>query len=947
MPASTPQRAKSNQFTSTTDDAGDRGQTQVSSGVYDDILSLHRSIGNGAVTRLLQSSLEGAGQPLERPVLKEMEARFSEDFSDVRIHTDLSAARSARTMRSNAFTLGRNVVFGAGKYAPEHTQGKRLLAHELAHVLQQRRGGGLTGYRSPALGETEADRVADSALAGESLPKLTPTPLGIQCQGRPGQEADEPIITLHFFKLYWVDQVPPIEEIKRALVAGGFVDGTVMQSSKAVPEGNPTNPTGWSFVHPRHGEVTHLTVTRDEFKGRKIFSVHGFSDFPGQSKGPTGGGTGTGTTHGPDGGTPRTEQGKPITAPQGATGQQETGDEIPTRDYDTLLKDNPQWQRMSKEDRKLLQEYAKMSGEDLSKQSGPAPSNKSVKLSIALRLASGWPEEIKEAAKNAFTDPGFVIMLVLTLGIYVGLWLVPDPSLITKVAAGVLTAVLLLQFAWEDIYGLAKAWFDLEARCDKATTIPELKAAGDEFSRKVGSVGFDILLFIATWGLGKAVGPKLAKVGAARNLKVAEGGVKTAETKVATAESQPGTGVKQPATPESARLIDTAKANAKGTTATAVLDALAELLPKEAQAGLKNFRNQIAGGDLQVLKALEGRNAAGENISKFLADRGVSPDVQQAARAEVERAQFELDKANLKLARAKLIESRTIKDPQLRENVRQQQYSAIKMLLQKIGAFDTPEMVEALKKGDTSRVVAELQRVLRQLTQPQVAEAQGAVGEAMQRTQLQTKYANRQGVKFFSNIAIVRRVAGYRSINEWRVAEEARIKQADPAIDPAKLQRMLSRGAARYFEYGGELYESVAEVDALVTEPGAKGKPRPVEVAEVKTGRQDRAGTAAEQLDKAVDALKQLGSGQGSDLKIFELKGKNQLGTEMTDAFDLARLGQVQRTAVGAKGEAFPTELELTVDELAGLARSLVTNLPPAKPQTIPPTALPRQEKRE
>src|SRR4029079_2650254 len=120
------------------------------------------------------------------------------------------------------------------------------------------------------------------------------------------------------------------------------------------------------------------------------------------------------------------------------------------------------------------------------------------KIAMALKLSSSWPAEVLEAAKQSFSDPFFVIMLVVTLGIYVGLWLVPEPTMLTKVLAGVLTGVLLLQFAWEDIYGLSKAWFTLGDRCKEATTIEELKRAGDAFARKVGSVGFDILLFIAT-----------------------------------------------------------------------------------------------------------------------------------------------------------------------------------------------------------------------------------------------------------------------------------------------------------------------------------------------------------------------------------------------------------------------------------------------------------------
>jgi hypothetical protein len=64
------------------------------------------------------------------------EPRFGQDFSKVRVHTDSRAARSARDLNARAFTLGRDIVMGAGQYSPGTSEGKRLLAHELTHVIQ-------------------------------------------------------------------------------------------------------------------------------------------------------------------------------------------------------------------------------------------------------------------------------------------------------------------------------------------------------------------------------------------------------------------------------------------------------------------------------------------------------------------------------------------------------------------------------------------------------------------------------------------------------------------------------------------------------------------------------------------------------------------------------------------------------------------------------------------
>lgn len=68
------------------------------------------------------------------------EGRLGHDFSDVKIHTDSGAAKAAQAVNARAFTVGKDVVFGAGQYAPGTDSGKRLLAHELSHVVQQSEG---------------------------------------------------------------------------------------------------------------------------------------------------------------------------------------------------------------------------------------------------------------------------------------------------------------------------------------------------------------------------------------------------------------------------------------------------------------------------------------------------------------------------------------------------------------------------------------------------------------------------------------------------------------------------------------------------------------------------------------------------------------------------------------------------------------------------------------
>jgi hypothetical protein len=85
------------------------------------------------------NSMRGAGTPLSPSVRAYFEPRFGAHFGQVRVHTDTQAANTARAVQARAFTVGRDVVFGASEYAPTTMSGRKLLAHELTHVIQQSR----------------------------------------------------------------------------------------------------------------------------------------------------------------------------------------------------------------------------------------------------------------------------------------------------------------------------------------------------------------------------------------------------------------------------------------------------------------------------------------------------------------------------------------------------------------------------------------------------------------------------------------------------------------------------------------------------------------------------------------------------------------------------------------------------------------------------------------
>lgn len=89
------------------------------------------------------------GTPLGSRARTFMENRFGHDFSRVRVHTDRVAARSAQDLQAHAYTVGRHIYFNENRYDPDSAEGKRLLAHELTHVVQQARSSDLTIQRAP------------------------------------------------------------------------------------------------------------------------------------------------------------------------------------------------------------------------------------------------------------------------------------------------------------------------------------------------------------------------------------------------------------------------------------------------------------------------------------------------------------------------------------------------------------------------------------------------------------------------------------------------------------------------------------------------------------------------------------------------------------------------------------------------------------------------------
>jgi hypothetical protein len=125
-----------------------------------------------AAPRSVHETLCSPGQPLDVSTRAFMEPPFGQDFSQVRVHTDAQAAESARAVNAQAYTAGSDIAFGRAQYAPETWSGKELLAHELAHTVQQDQHKNSTGVGNLEVGdpadsaEREAERVGRSVVEG-------------------------------------------------------------------------------------------------------------------------------------------------------------------------------------------------------------------------------------------------------------------------------------------------------------------------------------------------------------------------------------------------------------------------------------------------------------------------------------------------------------------------------------------------------------------------------------------------------------------------------------------------------------------------------------------------------------------------------------------------------------------------------------------------------------
>ena len=186
-----------------------------------------------AATENAIAGLSGRGQELPEDIRSFMEPRFDADFSGVRIHTDSHADELARSVDAQAFTVGRNVVFGAGHYAPNTERGKRLLAHELTHVIQQQ-GGQRSVQRRPD-SQTQFGGMGRTPGRGQHGSRAGEGPGSRRLRGQGRAAADDG--ALHPVVPFLIDRSAP-------LVHAAFPRAVLSQAQRGA-ERSSSSTTSW------------------------------------------------------------------------------------------------------------------------------------------------------------------------------------------------------------------------------------------------------------------------------------------------------------------------------------------------------------------------------------------------------------------------------------------------------------------------------------------------------------------------------------------------------------------------------------------------------------------------------------------------------------------------------------------------------------------------------
>jgi len=226
---------------------------------------------HAAASPIVKDVLEGSGQPLDTDTRTFMESRFGHDFSKVRVHNNTQAGESSAAVHALAYTIGQSIVFRAGQYAPGTTEGRRLLAHELTHVVQQKKANGnsLTGDTinqpsDPA--EHEAEHVAQTVVRGAHAPQVVSIGRGMQ-RDDGGAKAPAALKLLDTFETKFPDAAKLIRSNKPAMDLVNEAESAGVQFGGYSED----SPLKWDWPYTEGNKVYVPKASTDKIRAMSDF----------------------------------------------------------------------------------------------------------------------------------------------------------------------------------------------------------------------------------------------------------------------------------------------------------------------------------------------------------------------------------------------------------------------------------------------------------------------------------------------------------------------------------------------------------------------------------------------------------------------------------------------------------------------------------------------------
>ncbi|HTB80779.1 MAG TPA: DUF4157 domain-containing protein [Opitutaceae bacterium] len=242
-------------------------------------LDTQKETGPASLPTIVQAGLASAGTTLNEETRAQMESRFEFDFSQVRIHASPRAANSAAALSARAYTVGTDIVFGRNQYSPASSSGRKLIAHELAHVVQQRGKASGTPRAISTTGEQEAAAASEAATAGHPVRVGPISAPGVQREAQSFDQAKQSVLEeLH--RSMPAAILPMLDFMDAPIRAQLQNDPDVLSAIKGLPKGAQAivmkhlmkaGPAAATQAQPKPAEQIPFSTSPDY----ESFGLHG------------------------------------------------------------------------------------------------------------------------------------------------------------------------------------------------------------------------------------------------------------------------------------------------------------------------------------------------------------------------------------------------------------------------------------------------------------------------------------------------------------------------------------------------------------------------------------------------------------------------------------------------------------------------------------------------